>query len=243
LVFALIVRAPEASGSVSTELSVVTEFGERVAKALIWRLHHKVIDRRFDERHRVDTGALALGSADPWEAGDYVPTPSRVFRRLMRTLPLEYSAYTFVDLGCGKGRMLLLAAEFGFRRVTGVECDSALYETAVRNLTQARACKRLGTRVHVHHGDVAHYPIPDGPCLFYLYNPFGPAALKQVLDNVEAAYRASPRDMVFVYANPKGRRLFAERGFLCEIPFSAWMRFVNWLSFPWPVAIYRTRNP
>jgi hypothetical protein len=138
--------------------------------------------------------------------------------------------------------MLLLAAQLPFRRVEGVEFDGELQRTALRNLEQHKGEKRRCEHIHVHHVDAAQYEIPEGPCVFYLYNPFGHSVLKQVFDNVEAAYRMHPRDMVFVYANPKGRHLFEERTFLRESRIASWTRFVNWLSFPWSVAIYRTRD-
>src|SRR5207245_5268496 len=62
----------------------------------------------------------------------------------LQALPAVPSQLTFVDFGCGKGRALVLAAEHGFRRVLGIECDAQLFAAAQRN---ARAYRDAARRI------------------------------------------------------------------------------------------------
>ena len=90
-------------------------------------------------------------------------------------------AYTFVDLGAGMGRAMLLAAAYPFRNVLGVELHPTLARIARRNLALWRAAKRTGVPMRMHCRDAADFPLPTGPCVAFLFNPFGAPVLRRVL--------------------------------------------------------------
>lgn len=71
-----------------------------------------------------------IGTEEPM----YLPTSTLAFQSIMRNLPTDVSEYVFVDFGSGKGRTLLLAAEFNFKRIIGVEFARELHDTAVKNV-------------------------------------------------------------------------------------------------------------
>src|SRR5262245_15041786 len=73
---------------------------------------------------------------------DYQPTPARTMRALLEQLDAQVSSSTFVDFGSGKGRVLLIASEFGFSRVIGVEFDAKLHRTACANIRTFRGRRR-----------------------------------------------------------------------------------------------------
>ena len=164
-------------------------------------------DRKFDERHGVDTaGHVAFAAldveTDDEEGGfDYWPTPIRSFKALLARLPDDYRDYTFIDYGSGKGRTLLMASEFPFKRVLGVELAESLSGVATANIRRFRSDKRVCHDVDSVCIDATQFPIPDGPCLFYFYCPFYAETLGQVLDRIKASYDADPRPMIIVYTN------------------------------------------
>jgi hypothetical protein len=101
----------------------------------------------FDRRHRVDTGGLlyadrlATGHAhDGHNAGYYATAPSLfhgaidLWRETLPATASTVSDYTLVDIGCGKGRVLMLASEYGFREIVGVELNRGLARVARKNL-------------------------------------------------------------------------------------------------------------
>jgi SAM-dependent methyltransferase len=105
-------------------------------------------------------------------------------------LPIDPSQYTFIDLGSGKGRALILAFKNGFRRVVGVEFSAELCAVARRNLAAT------GVNAEVVYQSASDYLFPDEPTVIFLYNPFRPAVLVPVLK------RLHPGTWI-IYVNPE----------------------------------------
>lgn len=134
----------------------------------------------------------------------YAPTPAIVFDRIMTLLP-EPEAYSFVDLGSGKGRVVLMAARRPFRSVTGVEFSPELCALAENNL--ARFTPHIVAReVRIVCGDAALFEYPPGPLIVYCYFAF----TKEVLIPVLAQLLRRQDETIFVYFNAHYHELFAE---------------------------------
>jgi SAM-dependent methyltransferase len=166
-----------------------------------------------DTRGWVDS---ASGLRDVARGGDpksYAPLDLLWWMRVLAAVPLDPAGSTFVDLGAGRGRVLVLAARMGFRRVIGVELDPRLMSDAQRNVARwsaSRRGQRQGTAISVLHADAADFEWPPGPVLVSLFNPFGAETLRRVLDRHRGPGR--PGDEVFVaYFNPVHRQVFEEQ--------------------------------
>ena len=140
----------------------------------------------FDRRHATDTagivrlGALRIESPNRDLGVRYQPSDPDGFRSLVEALPVDLKDYVFVDLGSGKGRVLLLASEYPFRRVVGVEFAQELNEIAERNVALYDGARRRCGDVRTVISDTADYPLPEAVVL-YLYNPFAPEVLRRHL--------------------------------------------------------------
>lgn len=134
------------------------------------------------------------------------------WRRCRPQAPID--AYTFIDLGAGMGRALLLAAAYPFHAVAGVELHPTLARIARRNLAIWRAAGRAAAPTRVHCRDAAEFPLPQGPCVAFLFNPFGAPVLRKVLRawSRALASRARPLDLLYVN-NEQERVLVSEPGF------------------------------
>ena len=112
--------------------------------------------------------------------------------------------FTFVDIGCGKGLTLLLASDYGFRSVIGVELDPRLVEIARRNVRAFITPRsRHGRVIDVVHHDAANYEFPAGaPTVAFMFNPFGEDTLRAVLANMQRSLEQSPRPFYVAYYNP-----------------------------------------
>ncbi|WP_139209131.1 class I SAM-dependent methyltransferase [Aquisalimonas asiatica] len=183
------------------------EKGWRRTLALIPRnVLHRLTD--FDRRHGTDTAVEATGRAGLPEAHEpYEATSAYLFHGIIRRLSADPRTFTFVDLGSGKGKVLLLAAHYPFRRIIGVEYDARLSATAAANARRYRHPRRRVDRVETRCADAGAFDFPDGNLLIYMFNPFKAAVMVRVLANLETALRRTPRTVLVVYRNPTQRHL------------------------------------
>lgn len=107
----------------------------------------------------------------------------------------------FLDIGSGKGRAVLLAATYPFRRVIGVELSTRLVDIAQDNVNRTKARLRCKDIVLVN-ADAESYNIPDDVTVVFMYNPFRGAIFAAVVENLLASYDRRPRPLRIVYANP-----------------------------------------
>jgi SAM-dependent methyltransferase len=166
----------------------------------------------FDERFGVQTaGIVHLGglriASDNWVHGlHYQPIVPPDFPSLLDPTGIDIPSATFIDLGSGKGRAVLLATQLPFKRVVGVEFSEELNLIAKENLRRFPPAERRCKEVEILCGDAAAYEFPAGPLVIYLYNPFETPVMQQVVEHVAATYRSDPRPIVVLYFTP----LFAE---------------------------------
>jgi SAM-dependent methyltransferase len=170
----------------------------------------------FDEKYGTDTAGylgpedLATGQKhDAFNYGYSAIAPS-VFREACRrwreTLPAvagRVEAYSFVDVGAGKGRALLLASELAFRRIIGVELNPDLARTALRNLTRRLRATRSKTSIRAVQEDALNFRWPRPPLLVYLYNPFDCSLIARLAEKLAALSSSSASSLVdILYVNP-----------------------------------------
>jgi SAM-dependent methyltransferase len=175
------------------------------------------LDRRYGiDTCGIDDDLASLGAAGEHlaQAYGYEPLHPPEFPRMMRAARIDPRRYVFVDFGSGKGRAVVLAAEYGFQRVIGVELAPALHEVAQRNIETFRRRRPRAGRIELHCGDAVDLPIPDGDALFFFYNPFADGVLRKVAANIERSFRQRPRNVVVAYRNPVHWQVFEALGFL-----------------------------
>jgi SAM-dependent methyltransferase len=177
--------------------------------------------QRFDAAHRVTTEALIfLGELDPENVGPgiefathYEATPVDDALRLLDASPLPPERATFVDVGSGMGRVVMLASLRPFRQIVGVEISPALHEIARDNRDRFGASDVLCRDVRLVRADAANFTFPRGDLVVYLYNPFRREVLDPVLDALLAGHR---REVVVLYHTPLEReRIEARDAFDC----------------------------
>jgi SAM-dependent methyltransferase len=174
-------------------------------------------DRWFDLRYHVHTAGfenvkqLHVRGGNLGHALSYEVSNPRTTRQILECLPIEdFSRYTFVDFGSGKGRVLLMAAEFPFRKIVGVEFATELHEIAVRNIQRYRNSKQQCFAIAAVNSDVADFPIPEGDCVLYFYNPFRAPVMRALVDRIDESVERNPRDIIIAFLNPETGHVFDE---------------------------------
>ena len=167
-------------------------------------------DVDYDWEHRVNTTSAAL----PWRTrllgllnSVYQPIPPEQFREIMSALSVHlapdtnFSQFTFIDIGAGKGRALLLASEFAFRRIIGIELLPELVEVARENVRELER-RGIHSGIEVVCEDATNFVFPAEAAVVFLFNPLPQSSLRTFLENLERSLRKNPRLMYVVYANP-----------------------------------------
>ncbi len=164
--------------------------------------------RAFDWRHRVRTcgdaklEVLTILGGNARHGVFYHPTRPKLVFAVLESLDIDYERYHFVDLGSGKGRVLLIASEFPFQEICGVEFARELHEIACENIRRYRSSSQKCKKIRSIHGDAAAFELPARPLVLYLANPFGPGVLVPVLRNLQRSLERDPRDVILLYAAP-----------------------------------------
>lgn len=109
----------------------------------------------------------------------------------------------FVDLGSGKGRVVLAAARYPFGRVIGVEIAESLNEVARENVSAARRKLRC-EHIELVTADVTQWQFPQDVNYVYMFNPVEGEAFARVVANLADSVRDHPREVTVIYANPRG---------------------------------------
>ncbi|MGH9469890.1 MAG: class I SAM-dependent methyltransferase [Terriglobia bacterium] len=168
----------------------------------------------FDWRHGVETAAktsfnhLKIDSSNAqYGGGLYEAVGIKAARNALR-LDIDHRKYAFVDFGSGKGRVLLLASEYPYRRIIGVEFAEELHQAALRNIRKYRSRHRRCSAIESIHADAAEFQIPATPLVLHFFNPFGPPVMSRVLANIQASLEKLPRDAIFIYHTPRHVQLF-----------------------------------
>jgi hypothetical protein len=181
----------------------------------------RTANRQFDERFGVEThtgSSLAeLGVANPsLQSYKYAPVSQEYFDLAMAAVDVRCEDFVFVDLGSGKGKALLLASDYPFQRIIGVEFSPVLHRIAVDNLSRYRNPSQRCWNIESVCEDATEYDFPLSPLIIYLFHPFGPDLLNIVLARLESSLGKHPRPCVLVMVFPLLASVVRERGSFLE---------------------------
>jgi SAM-dependent methyltransferase len=171
----------------------------------------------FDRVAGIETAGLVdrsqLGfepdTGNPYQPSNWVNLIG--FVRMLRALHIG-GGDTFLELGCGKGQVLFVAAHFPFGRVVGLDLSEDMIAVARRNMDPTKhrfRCQDVDLVV----GDAAELRIADDVNVCYLYNAFPRPVLERVLDNLDVSLAAHPRRMRLFYLELEEPGVIAAHGY------------------------------
>jgi hypothetical protein len=176
----------------------------------------------FDQIHGVETSGLvpAANLVTGHPNDEHVTAYYGVAPSILRTLidlwrasppPEPIHGYTFIDIGAGKGRAMLVASELPFRQVIGIELNPAMTAIARQNLnhwnrshTTDATAPRLAP-IHLLEQDALTFDFPSTPSLVFLFHPFEAPVLKQLLRRIETQFAKRPGTLDILYVNAECR--------------------------------------
>jgi SAM-dependent methyltransferase len=170
----------------------------------------------FDLRHGVETSGLLFahqlisGHAHDDHINAYWGTPPSGFhgvldqwRKTLAGTAFAIADYTFLDIGSGKGRALMLASGAPFQRIIGVELNPELHSVAETNLALWRTFPHPCSDIVVLNVDALAAPIPESPTVLYIYNSFNLYVMLPLLERLQDLARARTAPLDLIYAAPQ----------------------------------------
>lgn len=174
-------------------------------------------EKNGEEKYNIDTTGIdnlqnikKLG-VDVSRSQAYLPAPYDMLLHFFDKINLS-SFHHFVDIGCGKGRTLCVAASYGIKKISGVELSTPLCAIAKQNIAQVK--KQFKTsKFALHNNDAFYYTIEkDIDCIF-MFNPFNEIVMSGVLENIEKSLARHPRKITIIYMNPVHKKMIMLNGY------------------------------
>jgi SAM-dependent methyltransferase len=165
---------------------------------------HRIAEHYGDWRLGIQTGRFVtkqeLGYADTGSNVEYAASSYHALGNCFDRVPIRPGQSVCVDYGCGMGRVVIVAALRGFRKVIGVEYSAELADVARQNVR--RAAKKLRCPVEIINADAQSYPVPDDTDVIFMANPFRGSVLANVIKNIHDSIRAHPRKVWIIFVTP-----------------------------------------
>jgi hypothetical protein len=167
---------------------------------------------RFDNKHGTNTagyiGFQKLNQIDLVNRDNghgYQGASKWIVKRSVNSLPINHDDYVFIDFGSGKGWVLLLASNFPFKKIIGIEISAMLHQVAEKNVLAYKGEKRKCNNIESLCMNVLDFDLPKEPLVCFLFNPFPKEVIRSLLDKIEKSLLESPRPVWIIYENPAFR--------------------------------------
>jgi SAM-dependent methyltransferase len=178
-------------------------------------------DLDYDWEQSADTTRSNVGFGTQFLTGlmarPYFATEPWLFEQIMQALPIDFSQFTFVDLGSGKGRVLLMASDYSFQRIVGVEFMPSLHRAAQKNIESYSNHRQRCDKIETLCMDARDFQFPLEPIVVYLFNPFSEATFSQVLENLRLSIEQAPRPVYIAYRFTEFEKLLAQEAWLEKV--------------------------
>ncbi len=202
-------------GFLSTLRRFVATLWEFGCESTPSRRRQRYGDVEYDWDFRVDTTSATVGWRDRLLGlfhSPYQPTEPALFHEMLASLMresatlsgarLDFREFTFIDIGSGKGRVLLMAADYPFRRILGIEVLPALHRVAKENIGKYKSDSQRCFAIDCVLGDGCGFAFPAEPTVLYLFNPLPESGLATMISNLRQSLREHPRVVFVLYHNP-----------------------------------------
>ena len=157
-------------------------------------------DLDYDFDHMVDTTRANVGFRAQLTAAlsghQYFPTEPWLFEQIMQALPIDFQRIHVCGSWLRQGRVLLMAAPYGFKRIMGVEFMPEWHKIAEENIRKFAAQYGIASPIESFCMDAREFDFPAGPLVVYLFNPFPEPVLAVVLEKVRESLIAKSQAAV-----------------------------------------------
>jgi len=160
----------------------------------------------------VELKDLTITNGDKKKASRYEAVSFYMLEKLLSAFQKVSGLASVIDLGSGKGRVLMVAPHFGFTDITGIDFAKELCEQAIANMKEKQKYFPW-IKWQVIHENVEDYDIRSQDSVFFMFNPFTEIVLKRFLEKIDQSCHKFPRSIYFLYASPQYQQLLLDNGY------------------------------
>ena len=143
---------------------------------------------------------------------EYMPVSYFTIEEILSRLPNELKKGIFLDIGCGKGRAMCVAALFGFTNLQGIDFAKEMIDAAEINLKKTKELFP-GMQYELSWADVSTLVIEKDVNTIFLFNPFNQKVMEMVIEKTKDSLKKHPRTIYVLYASPQYIEFFYKLGF------------------------------
>jgi len=155
---------------------------------------------------------LTITNGDRKKASRYEAVSFYMLEKLLSAFQKVSQLTSIIDLGSGKGRVLMVAPHFGFTDITGIDFAKELCEQAIANMKE-KETHFPGIKWEVINENVENFDIGNQDSVFFMFNPFTEDVLKRFLEKLDHSCLEFPRSIYFLYASPQYQQLLLDDGY------------------------------
>jgi len=172
-----------------------------------------------DELHSLEAKGVDISHATIYMPASYDMLET-VFAEIKK-----YKLSHFLDIGCGKGRAMCVAAHYNFEKLTGIDFSKELCSEAKANLGSVKKNRPL-ISYNIINNDAFYYEIPGSVDCIFLFNPFDEMIMSGVIENIDISLEKNPRNLYIIYLNPLNKKQFLANGYE-EIFYTKKMKYLE----------------
>ena len=181
--------------------------GRYITNSILWlnKFIEYSLDRNFDRKYGTNTSGvipinkLKINSGNTQSAVWYEPMSQKIFKQIMNKLNINFREFVFIDFGSGKGRVLLMASIYGFKKILGVEFAQDLHFIAQSNIDIYKAHTKSSVDIESACDDATKFVLPNEPLVLFFYSPFKGRVMESVLKNISQSYSINRRKIILIF--------------------------------------------
>jgi SAM-dependent methyltransferase len=158
-----------------------------------------------------DLKSLEKKGIDISHATIYMPVSYDILEQFFDEIKLETFNH-FLDIGCGKGRAMCVAATYTVEKISGIELSKDLCTSAKENISFS-LLQFPYTDFQIFNNDAFYFDIDDDVDCIFMFNPFDETIMSGVMENIETSLENNPRVMTIIYINPMEKHVLHEWGY------------------------------
>lgn len=146
-------------------------------------------------------------------ASIYQPVSFYMAESLMNEIENPLKSTGFLEAGCGKGRVIKIAAAKGFKNIYGFDLVPYLVK-ASRDVAAEIMREFPDAKASIELANAADYVVPDEVDVIFLFNPFDETVMRSFVSRIKESLLRKHRSITVLYANPVCKDLFENAGFI-----------------------------